>query len=105
MCQAAKMTRATCQKQFDEIDDLTSDVISQVVKMRAPGFLALDRDFGVELALLGSLTGSVSETRLKNAILNRMPSASRKMLVEESAQQVSALLTSQEFKFLSLIHI
>ena len=83
---AASIARATVQTSIATSAPENGEQLEQVVQERQLGWLGLDREFGVELALLQSVFGDGAKTRLKQKLLEAMWSQAAPKTPSESLQ-------------------
>ena len=95
---AASIARATVQTSIATSAPENGEQLKQVVQERQLGWLGLDREFVVELALLQSVFGGGAKTRLKQKLLEAMWSQAAPKTPSESLPILERALHAAEYK-------
>lgn len=91
MAQACNAARAQVKTIIDDNGAESGDTIQQYIEKNTSALLCIDRDFGVELAVLDLLAGTSSEARLIMHILAAMPTHAKAIEPESALQSLTNL--------------
>jgi hypothetical protein len=76
---------------FDEAGTSSSDIVLKTLKAKRAHWLVMDPDFGLELAMIETLCGEGSESRLAATMLDLFPTAKQVVSLEEVCQKLHSL--------------
>jgi hypothetical protein len=100
MVRQAQAAREHVKVLLADANASSSDMLMKVVLSKTPGLMLMDSNFKVELAMLRALAGDEAEERFLRKILEEcMPSATRPLPPETSAQRLNELASSTSHKF------
>jgi hypothetical protein len=101
MLKNATAARKTLKHMVSDASVSSSDVLAKLVGQKTQGLLLQDPAFKIELAVVGELTRSDDKGRLRESVIQALPTAKVIWAAESAVQKLQALEGTELFKLSS----